>query len=185
MTNDMKQGRQSGVGEWIKILAAVGVVLLGGLIYLLIGGIFSGIGVPLWVSGLIAAAIIVPLTVGCVVKWDKLYGVYTSGNSMETLRLSRTEKKIYGLMSIVLGIPAFFKNLGLSIWNAIKGAFSAIGNEFADIGSTFVHGDWKTKISFVIMGFGCLARGQILRGLLFLLFEVVFIGYMLLAGGYG
>ena len=184
MTNDMKQGRQSGAGEWIKILAAIGVVLMGALIYLIVGGIFSGIGVPLWVSGIIAAVIIVPLTVGCVAKWDKLYGVYTSGNAMETLRLSRTEKKIYGLMSIVLGIPTFFKNLGLTIWNAIKSAFVSIGKEFADIGSTFAHGDWKTKCSYVVMGFGCLARGQILRGLLFLLFEVVFIGYMLLAGGY-
>ncbi|MBQ6959679.1 MAG: sugar ABC transporter permease [Clostridia bacterium] len=87
-------------------------------------------------------------------------------------------------MSIVLGIPAFFKNLGLTIWNAIKAAFSAIGKELADIGSTFVHGDWKTKISYVVMGFGCLARGQILRGLLFLLFEAVFIGYMILTGSY-
>ena len=184
MTNDMKQGRQSGAGEWIKILAAIGVVLMGALIYLIVGGIFSGIGVPLWVSGIIAAVIIVPLTVGCVMKWDKLYGVYTSGNAMETLRLSRTEKKIYGLMSIVLGIPTFFKNLGLTVWNAIKSAFSAIGKEFSDIGATFVHGDWKTKCSYVVMGFGCLARGQILRGLLFLLFEVVFIGYMILTGSY-
>ena len=184
MTNDMKQGRQSGAGEWIKILAAVGVVLLGGLIYLIVGGIFSGIGVPMWVSGIIAAVIIVPLTLGCLLKWDKLYGVYKSTNKMETLRLSKTEKKIYGLMSIVLGIPAFFKNLGLTIWNAIKAAFSAIGKELADIGSTFVHGDWKTKISYVVMGFGCLARGQILRGLLFLLFEAVFIGYMILTGSY-
>lgn len=184
MTNDMKQGRQSGAGEWIKILAAAGVVLLGGLIYLIVGGIFSGIGVPLWVSGIIAAAIIVPLTVGCVLKWDKLYGVYTSSNAMETLRLSKTEKKIYSLMSLVLGIPTFFKNLGLTIWNAVKSAFGAIGKELADIGATFVHGDWKTKCSYVVMGFGCLTRGQILRGLLFLLFEVVFIGYMILTGSY-
>ena len=165
-----------------KILAAVGVVLLGCLIYLIIGGIFSGIGVPMWVSGIIAAVIVAPLTAGCILKWDKLYAVYESKNEKETLRLSKGEKKIYSLMSIVLGIPTFFKNVGLAIWNAIKSAGSAIGKELADIGSTFVHGDWKTKISYVIMGFGCLARGQILRGLLFLLFEVVFFGYMALAG---
>ena len=182
MTNDTKQARPSGGGDTKKILAAVGVVLLGCLIYLIIGGIFSGIGVPMWVSGIIAAVIIAPLTAGCVLKWDKLYAVYESGNEKETLRLSKTEKKIYSLMSIVLGIPAFFKNVGLAIWNAIKAAGSAIGKEFADLGSTFVHGDWKTKFSYVIMGFGNLTRGQFLRGLLFLLFEVVFIGYMVLAG---
>ena len=182
MTNDTKQVRPGGAGDLKKILAAVGVVLLGCLIYLIIGGIFSGIGVPMWVSGIIAAVIVAPLTAGCILKWDKLYAVYESKNEKETLRLSKTEKKIYSLMSIVLGIPTFFKNVGLAIWNAIKSAGSAIGKELADIGSTFVHGDWKTKISYVIMGFGCLARGQILRGLLFLLFEVVFFGYMALAG---
>ncbi len=182
MTNDTKQARPNGGGDTKKILAALGVVLLGCLIYLIIGGIFSGIGVPMWVSGIIAALIVAPLTAGCILKWDKLYAVYESGNEKETLRLSKSEKKIYSLMSIVLGIPAFFKNVGLTIWNAIKSAGSAIGKEFADLGSTFVHGDWKTKISYVVMGFGCLTRGQILRGLLFLLFEVVFIGYMVLAG---
>ncbi|MBQ8150577.1 MAG: sugar ABC transporter permease [Clostridia bacterium] len=34
------------------------------------------------------------------------------------------------------------------------------------------------------MGFGNIARGQILRGLLFLVFEVVFIGYMILTGAH-
>ena len=42
--------------------------------------------------------------------------------------------------------------------------------------------DWKTRVSFFLMGFGCLSRGQILRGLLFLLFEVIFILYMVLFG---
>ncbi|MBR2604668.1 MAG: ABC transporter permease subunit [Clostridia bacterium] len=49
---------------------------------------------------------------------------------------------------------------------------------------TFVNGDWKTRLSYVIMGFGNIARGQVLRGLLFLIFEIVFIGYMVLAGVY-
>ena len=115
MTNDTKQVQPGGAGDMKKILAAVGVVLLGALIYLIIGGIFSGIGVPMWVSGIIAAVIIAPLTAGCILKWDKLYAVYESGNEKETLRLSKSEKKIYSLMSIVLGIPAFFKNLGLTI----------------------------------------------------------------------
>ena len=182
MTNDTKQARPNGGSSTKKILAVVGVVVLGCLIYLLIGGIFSGIGVPMRISGIIAAVIIAPLTAGCILKWDKLYAVYDSKNEKETLRLSKTEKSIYGLMSIVLGIPAFFKNLGLTIWNAIKAAGSTIAKELADIGSTFVHGDWKTKISYVIMGFGNMTRGQMLRGLLFLLFEVVFIGYMVLTG---
>ncbi len=75
-------------------------------------------------------------------------------------------------------IADFFKK----VWSAILGFFKAIGDEFKDIWLTFVNGDWKTKVSYLVMGFGCIARGQILRGLLFLLFEIVFIGYMIFWG---
>ena len=41
---------------------------------------------------------------------------------------------------------------------------------------------WKNKVTCIIMGFANLSRGQVLRGLLFLLFEVVGVGYMALYG---
>ena len=44
---------------------------------------------------------------------------------------------------------------------------------------TFVHGDWKTKLSYLVMGFGSAARGQWGRGLLFFLFQTVFNFYMI------
>ena len=184
MTQDMKQSPQAGAGAALRILAVLGVLLLGCLIYLLIGSIFSGIGVPMWVTAIIAAVFFLPLAAGCFLNWDKLYRVYRSADEKETLRLSKWEKTIYKLLKIVLGIPIFFKNLGLTIWNAVKSACAAVGREAKDIWTTFVNGDWKTKISYLVMGFGNLARGQILRGILFLLFEVVFIGYMILTGGY-
>ncbi|NLW19893.1 MAG: sugar ABC transporter permease [Clostridiales bacterium] len=46
-----------------------------------------------------------------------------------------------------------------------------------------MEGDWKTRTSFFIMGFGSIARGQVMRGLLFLLFQAVFLLYMLFFGG--
>lgn len=46
----------------------------------------------------------------------------------------------------------------------------------------FRRGDWKTRMTFLIMGFGSLCRGQWLRGTLFLLFQVVFLLYMALLG---
>ena len=74
----------------------------------------------------------------------------------------------------------FFKGIG----KAIASFFTSIGNEFKDIVVTFTQGDWKTKLSYIVMGFGSIARGQVLRGILFLLFEIVFIAYMFIAGGY-
>ena len=62
--------------------------------------------------------------------------------------------------------------------SAIGSAFKSFGADIREIGTTFIEGDWKTKLSFVIMGFGSLMRGQILRGLAFLASEILFICYM-------
>ena len=101
---------------------------------------------------------------------------------LEYLRLSKWDRFVYTLVCFFYSIPTtivnFFKNIGLTIINAFK----AVGAEIGDIADTFKNGDWKTRTSFFIMGFGSIARGQILRGLLFLAFEVIFIVYML-AGG--
>lgn len=74
----------------------------------------------------------------------------------------------------------FFRKIG----NGIAGFVKGIGKEFKDIAETFIHGDWKTKVSYFVMGFGNIARGQVLRGVLFLVFEIVFIVYMIVAGGH-
>ena len=49
------------------------------------------------------------------------------------------------------------------LWLLIKNGGLAVGREVKDIVTTFINGDWKTKLSYLVMGFGCLARGQILR----------------------
>lgn len=60
----------------------------------------------------------------------------------------------------------------------ISGFFKGLGTDLADIGTTFTKGDWMTKVSFVIMGFGSLLRKQFLRGIAFLAVEILFIYYM-------
>ena len=57
--------------------------------------------------------------------------------------------------------------------------FGGVGNEFKEIGLTFAQGDWKTKVSYLIMGFGPLMRKQFLRGFAYLAAEVLFIWYMI------
>ena len=105
-------------------------------------------------------------------------------SDLEYLRLSKGQKFTYKLTSLLAAIPRgigrFFANIGKGIKNGVVG----LGSELKDIGATFAHGDWKTKTSYLVMGFGNLARGQILRGLLFLLFEVVFIVYMIFGGAH-
>ena len=36
----------------------------------------------------------------------------------------------------------------------VSGAIKAVGADIKDIGTTFAKGDWKTRVSFLIMGFG-------------------------------
>ena len=58
-----------------------------------------------------------------------------------------------------------------------------LGSNLKEIGTTFASGDWKTKLSYLIMGFGPLMRGQIVKGLLFLGAQIAFIVYMIGFGG--
>ena len=108
----------------------------------------------------------------------------TQLSDLEFLKLSKGQKFGYRLTRFFAGIPRAFAGLFRKIGTGIGKGCAAVGRECADIVQTFIHGDWKTKLSYLVMGFGCLARGQILRGLLFLLFEVVFIAYMIMSGGY-
>ena len=105
-------------------------------------------------------------------------------SDVEYLKLSKFKRFLYRFLSFFAGIPGAIWNFLKKIGNGIKKGALAVANEAKDIVTTFTQGDWKTKLSYLVMGFGCLARGQILRGILFLLFEIVFIGYMVIAGGY-
>ncbi len=69
---------------------------------------------------------------------------------------------------------------GLS--SSISRGFTRFGRNIAEIGTTFKEGDWTAKLSFVIMGFGQLVHRQILRGVLFLALEILFIYYMVSFG---
>ncbi|MBR5009202.1 MAG: sugar ABC transporter permease, partial [Clostridia bacterium] len=105
-------------------------------------------------------------------------------SDLEYLRLSKLQKFLYRLESFFCSIPVAvwhtIKKLGLAIWSFIKG----IGLGIAEVVTTFKNGSKPTRLSYVIMGAGCFAHGQILRGILFLLFEIVFIFYMVTTGAY-
>ena len=105
-------------------------------------------------------------------------------SDLEFLRLSKGQRFLYKLASFFLGIPGAIGRFFLRIGRAIKSAVFAVGHEFADIGSTFVKGNIHTKLSYIIMGWGSISKGQILRGILFFLFEAVFIFYMIFTGSY-
>ena len=102
---------------------------------------------------------------------------------LEYLGMPPFKRKLYD-------IGQFFVNLPKNIWTGIKKipkslwyGIRALGKFFAGIGRIFKEGDWKTRLSFIIMGFGQFFRHQIGRGLIFLGFEGLFIWFMTAMGG--
>jgi arabinogalactan oligomer / maltooligosaccharide transport system permease protein len=101
---------------------------------------------------------------------------------MDYVSMNLFQKLIYKFKAFFVGLfsglVAFFRNLPSKIGNFFK----AIGRTLKGAILTFKEGDIKTRFSFVIMGFSNLVRGQIIKGLLFLVSEVLFIFYMISSG---
>ncbi len=67
-------------------------------------------------------------------------------------------------------------------WSGLRRFFAAFVNQANLLGHTFREGDGRTRLSFVLMGFGNLVRGQVAKGLYYFLSEAVFVVYMVLFG---
>ncbi len=102
----------------------------------------------------------------------------------EYFKLNAVQKLLYNIYCFFCAIPPILAGIGKAIWGGIKSFCKGIKNEIVDTICTFGKGTWQTKVSYLIMGFGNLFCGQILRGLLFLILEVVFIFYMITNGAY-
>ena len=104
-------------------------------------------------------------------------------NDLEYLKLNKLAAFWYKLRLFFCAIPGWFAAVGLKIWEFIKACGIYIKDEAVDIFTTFTKGNWAVKLSFLIFGFGNLYYGQIMRGILFLVFEIVFILYMIVPSG--
>lgn len=92
----------------------------------------------------------------------------------------RPSKVSLWLESVGVAIAQFFVNIGKGIVRLVK----RIGHFFVNLWYILRHGNWKTRMSCIIMGFGCFMYGQWLRGSLYLLLEVGFILFMIFSGSY-
>ena len=102
--------------------------------------------------------------------------------SIELLSMPKSQRILYK-------IGAFFKNIGLGIWNFFKRIpkyckkfWKLIKKPFTVLFDAFAYGDWKTRLSFLILGFGQLFRKEVAKGILLILFETAFIAFMVTTG---
>ena len=104
-------------------------------------------------------------------------------SDLEYLKLNKWQAFWYNFGLFFCAIPLFFWNLILTVLRFFKKCGIGIKDELVDLGSTFKHGNWAVKLSYFIFGMGNFYYGQIMRGILFLLFELTFIGYMFAPSG--
>ena len=104
-------------------------------------------------------------------------------SDLEYLKLNKFQRSWYNFLMFLAAIPMFFVNLGKGIAKFFVNLAIDIKDGVLDIFRTFRDGNWAVKLSFLIFGMGNLYYGQILRGLLFLLFEAVFFAYMFIPSG--
>lgn len=102
---------------------------------------------------------------------------------LEYLKKSPLEKFWFNFVNFFKRFPlaflACFKGVPtklLKLWKRFSGIFTTIGD-------AAVNGDWKTRTSFAVMGFGLVTRGQVIKGILYFLFEIAFVLYMVFFGG--
>ncbi|MDE5942934.1 MAG: sugar ABC transporter permease [Clostridia bacterium] len=102
---------------------------------------------------------------------------------LDYLKMTAWQKFCYRFLAFFCAIPSSFINF---FTVKIPAAAKRVGLCFKNFGLTIYsaarYGDWKTRMSFVVFGFSQLARKQWLRGLLFLVLEIMFILYMSLFG---
>lgn len=75
-------------------------------------------------------------------------------------------------------VAGFFKAIARFFVNL----FTGIGKGVANYVTRFIKGDWSVKLSYVIFGAGNIAKGQFIKGLLFLAFEAFYIFFMITFG---
>ena len=101
---------------------------------------------------------------------------------LEYLKKNAWQKFTYNFVNFFKRLPALLLAFFVAIPKKIVSVFKGIGSIFYTIYRAAKEGDWKTRLSFVVMGFGQLTRKQVLRGVLYLGFQLLFIFYMIFFG---
>ncbi len=89
----------------------------------------------------------------------------------------------YKLGQFFKGFPSGFKNFWVKSGKKIGGFFVALWQGICSFIKGFTDGDFLTKGSYAVMGLGHVSRGQVVKGILYMLVECAFIAFLSLFGG--
>lgn len=103
--------------------------------------------------------------------------------TIEYLSLPLYKRIFHRIINFFVNIPkAIGKFFSKKIPALCVKAWNAISQYFVNLWGYFVDGDWKTKVSYGIMGFGLITRKSFLRGFLYLIYQIAFIAYAVAIG---
>ncbi len=101
---------------------------------------------------------------------------------IDYMQLNPFQKFGYNFTKFFKALPSNIVRFFRFIGNSIVKFFVAIGKGFANYGIRFAKGDIGVKLSYLIFGFGNMVKGQVIKGLIFLLTEVAYIAFMITFG---
>lgn len=101
---------------------------------------------------------------------------------VEYRQLNPFQRFAHNFKKFIFNVPHAVANFFIAVGKASVRFFKGIGNGFKNYGVTFVKGDWATKLSYLIFGFGDIHKGKYYKGILFFLTEVLYVLYMIFFG---
>ena len=84
------------------------------------------------------------------------------------------------ILSMILSIWHFVKLIGIYCYKGVIIAYKFIKRKCHQ----FLYNDWSGRLSFVLFGVSSLAHGQIVNGILYLVFEIGYIALFVLLNDY-
>ena len=104
-------------------------------------------------------------------------------NDLQYLKLNKFSAFMYDVLMFICSIPGWIFGIIRKGFSLLKSGFEWIRDEIVDIAYTFKNGNKAVRRSFFIFGAGNRFYGQKLRANLFLLFQLIFIIYMIVPSG--
>lgn len=104
-------------------------------------------------------------------------------SKLEYLSLNPLGKILYKIKHFFLAIPKACSRFFRAIPSKARKQSRQAQGVFHNIYEAGRYGDVFTRLSFLIMGFGLFFRHQIIRGALYLAYEIFFVFFMILIGG--
>ena len=101
---------------------------------------------------------------------------------IDYMQLNPFQRFWYNFSNAMKAFPGKLKNFFVAIGTFFVKFFKGIGKAVAGYVSRFIKGDWAVKISYLIMGFGNMVKGQFVKGLLFLGLQIAYIAYFIFFG---